>query len=50
MNTYKVRVHVEMLPCTESPTNEPVKQDDGSVEFIVAEADATNIDACEQAL
>ncbi len=50
METYKIRVQVEIVPCTESPTGVPVPQEDGSVALILAENEASNIDACEQAL
>lgn len=50
MKTYQVRVNVEIVPCTESPTDEPVKQDDGSFRMTIAEPDAMSIDKCEQAL
>ena len=50
MTRYKMRIHVEMLPCDENPTNEPVKAKDGSISIVLSESDAMNIDACEQAL
>lgn len=50
MSTYKVRVQIEMLPCEEAPTNAPIKASDGSLSFVLSEADAINIDACERAL
>ena len=50
MDTYKIRMNVEMVSCTESPTHEPVEQGDGSVEITMAEPDAINIDIYEQAL
>ena len=50
MNRYKMRIHVEMLPCDEAPTTEPVKAQDGSVSIVLSETDAMSIDACEQAL
>ncbi len=50
MSQYKMRIHVEMLPCDEAPTPKPVKAGDGSVSMILSEADAISIDACEQAL
>jgi hypothetical protein len=40
----------EIVPCTESPTHEPVKQDDGSFQITIAEPDAISIDKCERAL
>jgi len=50
MHRYKMRIHVEMLPCDEAPTTEPVKAQDGSVSIVLSETDAMSIDACEQAL
>lgn len=50
MSQYKMRIHVEMIPCDEAPTCEPVTAEDGSISMILSEADAMDIDACEQAL
>ncbi len=50
MDTYKIRMKVEIVSCTESPIHEPVEKDDGSFEISIAEADAINIDTCERAL
>ncbi len=50
MNTYQVRVNVEIVPCTDSPAPEPVKQKDGSFQITIAEPDAISIDTCERAL
>ena len=50
MSTYKIRVQIEMTPCHDAPTSEPVKERDGSLAIVLSEADAMNIDACEQAL
>jgi hypothetical protein len=50
MSRYKMRVHVEMIPCDEVPTEIPVKANDGSVSMVLSEADAISIDACEKAL
>jgi hypothetical protein len=50
MATYHVRVNVEIVPCTEAPTNTPVKQQDGSFQITIADKDALSIDRCEQAL
>ena len=50
MKQYKMRIHVEMIPCDEVPTCEPVTAEDGSISMILSEADAMDIDACEQAL
>jgi hypothetical protein len=45
-----MRIHIEMIPCDDAPTHEPVKAQDGSVSIVLSEADAINIDACEHAL
>jgi hypothetical protein len=50
MTRYKMRIHIEMIPCDDTPTHEPVNAQDGSVSIVLSEADAMNIDACEQAL
>jgi hypothetical protein len=50
MSRYKMRIHVEMIPCDETPTENPVKADDGSVSLVLSEADAMSIDTCEKAL
>jgi hypothetical protein len=50
MQTYQIRMKVEIVPCTESPTSDASTRDDGSVQITIAEADAINIDACERAL
>ncbi|GAK58158.1 hypothetical protein U27_05131 [Candidatus Vecturithrix granuli] len=50
MSTYKIRVHIEMIPCEESPMTTPIKEPDGSLSFVLSETDAVNIDRCEQAL
>lgn len=50
MSSYKMRIHVEMIPCDDAPTSEPMKAQDGSVSIVLSETDAMNIDACEQAL
>ena len=50
MSTYKIRIQVDMIPCDEAPTSHPITHHDGSVSFVLSEADAVNIDACEQAV
>jgi hypothetical protein len=50
MTRYKMRIHIEMIPCDDVPTRTPVKAEDGSVSIVLSEAEAMNIDACEQAL
>jgi len=50
MNSYNVRVQIDMIPCEEAPTKSPVKGSNGSLSFVLSETDAVNIDACEQAL
>lgn len=50
MSAYKIRVHIEMIPCDDAPTDTPIKAQDGSLSLVISEADAISIDACEQAL
>ena len=50
MSQYKIRVQIEMIPCDDAPTHEPVKDHDGSLSIVLSEPDAINIDTCEQAL
>ena len=50
MSTYKIHVQIEMIPCEEVPTHAPIKESDGSLSFVLSEADAVSIDACERAL
>jgi hypothetical protein len=50
MTRYKLRIHIEMIPCDEVPTRTLVKAQDGSVSIVLSAAEAMNIDACEQAL
>jgi hypothetical protein len=50
MSRYKIRVHIDMLPCDDAPTSTPIKEDDGSLSLVLSEADAISIDACEKAL
>ena len=50
MGKYKIRVKVEFVECDEAGHNSPMKQNDGSFEMSVNEADAINIDKCESAV
>jgi hypothetical protein len=50
MDNYKIRMKVEIVPCTESPTATPIHQDDGHVEVIMPESEAISIDRCERQL
>lgn len=50
MNTYQVHVKVEIVPCHDSPTTEPVKKADGSFSMTITESDADSIDVCERTL
>ena len=50
MSAYKIRVQIEMIPCDDAPTSLPMTDHDGSLSLVLSEADAVNIDACEQAL
>ena len=48
MSSYKIRVQIEMIPCDDAPTHEPMIEHDGSLSIVLSEADAIMIDACEQ--
>jgi hypothetical protein len=50
MTRYKMRIHIEMIPCDDVPTRKPVKAQDGSVSIVLSETEAMNIDVCEHAL
>ena len=50
MSQFKMRIHVEMIPCDDAPATESVEAEDGSLFIILSETDAVNIDVCEQAL
>jgi hypothetical protein len=50
MSSYKICVHIEMIPCDDAPTSTPVKDSEGHLSFVLSETDAVNIDACERAL
>ncbi len=50
MGKYKIRVKVEFVECDEAGHDSPMKQNDGSFEMSVDEADAISIDKCETAV
>ncbi len=50
MGNYKIRVKVEFVECDEAEHNSPMKQNDGSFEMSIDEADAISIDNCETAV
>jgi hypothetical protein len=50
MKAYHLTVKIDIVPCMESPTNEPIAQEDGSFRITLSEADAITIDTCEHAL
>jgi len=50
MTRYTMRIQIEMIPCHEALTHEPIKENDGSVSLVLSDTDAVNIDLCEQAL
>jgi hypothetical protein len=50
METFNVRVTIEITPSTEATTTTPQQQSDGSFQITIAEPDALSIDRCEQAL
>lgn len=50
MNAYKIRIHVEIVPTTDSPNVTPAHRDDGYVEVVIPESEASSIDQCERRL
>jgi len=50
METFNVRVTIEIAPRTDAATTTPQPQADGSFQITIPEQDALNIDRCEQAL
>ncbi len=50
MNSYQIRVHIEIVPCETAPSTEPEQRPDGSVSITIPESDASSIDRCERAL
>ncbi len=50
MNAYKIRINVDIVPTTDSPTVSPVHADDGWVEVVIPETEASSIDRCERHL
>ena len=50
MKNYKIRVNIEIVECDEQETENPVRQNNGSLTMTISEKDAINIDNCENAL
>jgi len=50
METFNVRVTIEITPSTEVTTTTPRPQADGSFQITIPAQDALSIDRCEQAL
>ncbi len=50
MGNYKIRVKVEFIECDDPEQKSPMKQNDGSFEMSIDEADAISIDNCETAI
>ena len=50
MGNYKIRVKVEFVQCDDPEQDSPMKQNDGSFEMSIDEADAISIDNCEKAV
>ena len=50
MDTYTIRMKIEIVPCSESSTSVPTHQDDGRVEVIMPESEAISSDTCERKL
>jgi hypothetical protein len=50
MSAYKIRINVEIVPTTDTPTANPVHHEDGMVELVIPEAEASSIDLGERRL
>ena len=50
MNSYQIRVNIEIVPCEAAPSAGPEQRPDGSVSITIPASDATSIDRCERAL
>lgn len=50
MSAYKIRINVEIVPTTDAPNATPVHRDDGGVEVVIPESEASSIDVCERRL
>jgi hypothetical protein len=50
MNAYKIRINVEIIPTTECPNATPAHRDDGYVELVIPESEASSLDLCERRL
>ena len=44
MGKYKIKIKVELVECDDPGPNSPMKQNDGSFEMSIDEADAISID------
>jgi hypothetical protein len=49
-DAYKIRINVEIVPTTERPNATPVHRDDGTIEVVIPESEASSIDRCERRL
>lgn len=50
MNAYKIRINIEIVPTTDTPHACPARRDDGFVEVVIPETEASSIDLCERRL
>lgn len=50
MNAYKIRIHIDIVPTTDSPSVIPIQHDDGGIELVIPEVEASSIDLCERRL
>lgn len=50
MGNYEIKINIEIVESEESITNGPNKTEGDGFKFTISEADAINIDKCENAL
>lgn len=50
MGSYKIKVNVEIVECTDSGHSDLIKNKDGCFEMNIREEEAISIDKCEKAL
>lgn len=50
MGSYKIKVNVEIVECTDAELSDLIKKKDGCFEMNIREEEAVSIDKCEKAL
>lgn len=50
MNAYQIRINIEITPTTAPPSSCPAHRDDGGIEVVIPETEASSIDLCERRL